>query len=54
MSRDDDAIRRIEIGEKLERAREILAGYRDGTDFYLREVEGYQFELGQLAERLGE
>jgi hypothetical protein len=53
MSRDDDAIERIELGELLQHAREVLALYRKHSDEYLRKVESYQFKLGQLDERLG-
>lgn len=49
-----DNFRRIQLKSKVERAEAIVAGYREGIDFYRRQINEAFERLGRIAERLGE
>lgn len=49
-----DNFRRIQLMSRLERARDVIAQYRHGIDYYRRQIEVYSECLGRIKERLGE
>jgi hypothetical protein len=49
-----DNFRRIQLMSDSERARDMIARYREGIDHYRRQLDKYQERLGRIAERLGE
>lgn len=49
-----DNFRRIQLMSGLERAREVVAQYRHGIDYYRGQIEDYFECLGRIRERLGE
>lgn len=49
-----DHFRRIELSSSVDRARTMIANYRDGIDYYRDHLDQYFKKLGHIAERLGE
>jgi hypothetical protein len=49
-----DNFRRIQLMSKVERAKELIAQYRENINFYRRRLDRYHNQLGHIEERLGE
>lgn len=49
-----DNFRRIRLASEVDRANGLIAKYREGIDYYRRQLNQYYKSLGRIAERLGE
>ena len=49
-----DNFRRIQLESEVERAKGLIARYREGIDFYRDRLDEYHNWLGHIEERLGE
>jgi hypothetical protein len=49
-----DNFRRIQLVSEVDRAKGLIAKYREGIDYYRRKLDEYHKSLGHIAERLGE
>jgi hypothetical protein len=54
MDNEADNFRRIQLVTEVERAKDMVARYREGIDFYRDQISRYCKRLGRIAERLGE
>lgn len=49
-----DNFRRIQLVSDVDRAKGLIAQYREGIDYYRRKLDKYHNWLGHIEERLGE
>jgi hypothetical protein len=49
-----DNFRRIQLMSQVDRAKYLIAKYRENIDFYRRDLDRCHKRLGHIAERLGE
>lgn len=53
VNRERDEFDRIELTERLDRDRQIVAQYEAGLGFFRNRIEDTRYELGRLDERSG-
>jgi hypothetical protein len=51
-STEADNFRRIQLVADVDRARDMVARYREGIDYYRRQIDQFRYLLGRVEERL--
>jgi len=52
--REEDEFRRMAINDRVERAKGLIAQYREHISFYRSQLDDYYYLLGRIGERLGD